>query len=134
MKKSSKIITAIIILILVALISFYSYKHYQETKEIQEMNKVEFKLLTCVSNCSIIHSMKTNTSSISKSCMDNCTNENKVSIELQKKYSQQQLIKDYDYMKCTKAIDVRDSMTYEKYQSCLIALLPKLRERYSYLK
>ncbi len=133
MKKSHKIITIIIILLAIALISFYGYKHYQETKEIQEMNKVEFKLLTCVSNCSIIHSLKTNISSISKPCLDNCTNENRVSLELQKKYPKQQLIKDYGYVQCLRAIDVRDSMTYEKYQSCLITLLPKLKEKYSYL-
>ena len=98
------------------------------------MNKIEFKLLSCVSNCSIIHSLKTNVSSISKPCMDNCTNENRVSLELQKKYSKQQLIKDYDYVQCLRGINVRDSMTYEKYQSCLIALLPRLKDKYPYLK
>ncbi|MBS3079802.1 hypothetical protein J4218_06785 [Candidatus Pacearchaeota archaeon] len=81
------IITLVAIIALIILVSVYSYNKYKENKEIQEINKVEFKLLSCVSNCSIIHSLNSNASSLSKSCLNNCTAENNISLELQKKKS-----------------------------------------------
>ncbi len=131
LNNKKKILWIIIPLLIIILIGIYSYNKYQEAKEIQQMNKLEFSFLKCVSQCPIIHS--TNKSSIKSQCITNCTNENKVPAELQKKYLQKQLIKDPRYISCVNNIDVRDSTTYEKYQNCLIDIFPKLREKYTYL-
>ena len=130
--KTKKIFWIIIGMIILAIIVYFGYNYYKQNQEIQSMNKIEFSFLKCISNCPVVHAV--NKSSIKSSCVANCASENKVSAELQKKYSEKQLIKDYDYASCVNKIDVRDSMTYEKYQNCLIDIFPKLQEKYSYLK
>jgi hypothetical protein len=130
--KIKKILWVIVPVIIILLIGVYGYNKYQKSREIHSMNKIEFSFLKCISNCPIIHS--TNKSSFKSACLSNCTSENKVPADLQKKYTQKQLIKDGIYLDCVSKIDVRDQMTYEKYQNCLVSIFPKLQEKYSYLK
>lgn len=136
MKKNSLIIMALLIafIIFLAVLGVYGYNQYKENKEIQIMNKGQFGFLKCISTCPIVHGE--NKTAIKQVCMANCTNENinNTIKEFQIKYPLKQLIKDYDYMSCTSKIDLRDAMTLEKYQSCLIKVIPVLQRKYDYLK
>lgn len=132
MKKSYKgiIITIIILILILAPASIYFYNNHQETIKIQEINKAQFNFLKCISNCSIIHSG--NKSAFKQSCLADCNIQSNLTKSQENK--QEQLINNYEYLACTRKINMSDTMTLEKYQTCIIELLPKLQSKYDYLK
>jgi hypothetical protein len=132
MKKTSKylILVFIVLIILIAPAAVYFDSYNKQTSKIKEINKSQYSFLKCISNCSIIHSG--NKSYFKPECLENCTTQS--NITKSQEFKQYQLINDYEYVACTRKINSSDKMTLEKYQTCLIELLPKLQARYSYLK
>ena len=120
-------ITAVILILLLAPASTYFYNQHQEAKKVQEINQQQFNLLKCIGNCSIIHSG--NKSAFNQECLTLCNTLAKPS----KEYPEKQLIKDPIYTSCTKKINLTDTATLEKYQNCLINIIPTLKIKYSYL-
>ncbi|VVB77713.1 Uncharacterised protein [uncultured archaeon] len=127
MKKQLWIGIALVIIILLVI---FGYNKYTQIKEIKTMNKIEFKFIKCITNCPII--ISANKTLIKQDCLKTCMDENTVPRDLLIKYPKEQLIKDPGYAACFKTVD--NTINYAEVQTCLIDLMPKLQEKYSYLK
>ena len=126
----------VIIVILVIAIGYYEYSKSNadniKTQDIESMNQAQYNFLNCISNCPIVYYQ--NQSSIKQSCLSDCSESNINATKFASKYPSDQLIKDPLYVSCANNVNPSDALSLEKFQGCLIKVMPALKLKYSYLK
>lgn len=131
-RRLAVIIIIIAIIILVTVFSIFNFNKNTKYEDVVKMNQIQFSFLKCISVCPL--TISENKTEFKQSCFKSCIDSNKVPEEILKKYPSNQLLICPEYLSCLKLIDQTASSGYDKFQTCLINTLPKMEQKYPYLK
>jgi len=105
------------------------YKYY-EYKLIKERNIILYSNIKCISECPLVFNETYNKNIIQLSCQKECS---KISdYSLIDRFEKKTIDYSKEFNSCVEIYPT--SQSFEEVQTCFKEILPKLREKYSYLK
>lgn len=131
-KKVSQAVIVILAIVIIILAIYFGMNKANEYQRIKETNVKMYNHLACVSDCNIIYNLNVATkkeiSEFDEECLYNCSEEmGELKFKPGELEGGKLIFESSDYNSCLIALELKGN---EAYKSCLIEILPTLREKY----